>query len=69
MRICEVTDLGRTGYAAALELQRDLVERRKRGEVADQLLFVEHPHVVTMGQTGEQTAEHRVECQNSHAPQ
>jgi lipoyl(octanoyl) transferase len=25
------------------------VERRKRGEIADQLLFVEHPHVITMG--------------------
>ena len=52
MRICEVTDLGRMGYAAALGVQRELVERRKRGEVADQLLFVEHPHVITMGRNG-----------------
>jgi lipoyl(octanoyl) transferase len=52
MRICEVTDLGLTGYGAALQLQRELVERRKRGEVADQLLFVEHPHVITMGRNG-----------------
>ena len=52
MRICEVTDLGRTGYAEALLVQRDLLERRKRGEIPDQLLFVEHPHVITMGRNG-----------------
>jgi lipoyl(octanoyl) transferase len=49
---CEVVDLGRMGYARAFELQRDLVERRKRGEIPDQLLIVEHPHVVTMGRNG-----------------
>ena len=49
---CEVRDLGRMGYARAFALQTDLVERRKRGEVSDQLLFVEHPHVVTMGRNG-----------------
>ena len=36
-------------YAEAFALQRQLVGERKRGEIADQLLFVEHPHVVTMG--------------------
>jgi lipoyl(octanoyl) transferase len=36
-------------YAQAFELQQQLVGERKRGEIADQLLFVEHPHVVTMG--------------------
>jgi len=49
---CELTDLGRLGYAHALALQTDLVERRKRGEIPDQLLIVEHPHVVTMGRNG-----------------
>ena len=52
MRICEVTDLGRTGYAEALLVQRDLVESRKRGEIPDQFLFVEHPHIITMGRNG-----------------
>lgn len=52
MRSCELTDLGRRGYAEAFELQRELVERRKRGEIPDQLLMVEHPHVVTMGRNG-----------------
>jgi lipoyl(octanoyl) transferase len=52
MRRCEVRDLGRISYAEALALQRELVNRRKRGEIADQLLIVEHPHVVTMGRNG-----------------
>ncbi len=49
---CVVRDLGRIGYAQAFELQRSLVEQRKRGEIADQLLIIEHPHVVTMGRNG-----------------
>ena len=49
---CEIRDLGRIGYAAAFELQSDLVERRKRDEIPDQLLIIEHPHVVTMGRNG-----------------
>ena len=52
MRKCELRDLGRVGYAEASELQRRLVERRKRGEIPDQLLILEHPHVVTMGRNG-----------------
>jgi len=51
---CDVRDLGRVGYGEAFRLQRTLVERRKRGEIADQLVFVEHPHVVTMGRNGHQ---------------
>ncbi len=39
-------------YAQAFQLQQELVGQRKRGEIADQLLFVEHPHVVTMGRNG-----------------
>jgi len=50
--ICELRDLGRVGYADAFALQRTLVERRKRGEIPDQLVIVEHPHVVTMGRNG-----------------
>jgi len=33
-------------------MQRELVEQRKRGEIPDQLLFVEHPHVITLGRNG-----------------
>jgi lipoyl(octanoyl) transferase len=50
--VVHLRNLGRMAYARALELQHDLVERRKRGEIPDQLLFVEHPHVVTVGRNG-----------------
>lgn len=53
---CEVRDLGRVGYAEAFELQRGLVEKRKQGLIPDQLLIVEHPHVITLGRNGR--AEH-----------
>ena len=49
---CEVRHLGRLGYAEAFEMQHQLAERRKRGEICDQLLFVEHPHVITLGRNG-----------------
>jgi len=41
------------GYAEALELQRVLVDERKTGRVSDLLLFVEHPHVLTVGVRGD----------------
>ncbi len=44
-----ICDLGRMRYADAFALQQDYVARRKRGEIGDHLLFVEHPHVITMG--------------------
>ena len=49
---CVLRELGRIDYAEAFELQRTLVDQRKRGEIPDQLLIVEHPHVVTMGRNG-----------------
>ncbi len=52
MRLCEVRNLGRTGYAEAFALQRELVDRRKRSGIPDQLLILEHPHVITMGRNG-----------------
>ena len=52
MPVCELRDIGRTGYAEAFALQQQLVGQRKRGETPDQLLIVEHPHVVTMGRNG-----------------
>ena len=51
-RPCEVRDLGRLGWAGAYRIQAELVERRKAGLIPDQLLFVEHPHVVTLGRNG-----------------
>jgi lipoyl(octanoyl) transferase len=40
---------GRVAYAAALELQEQLVARRRAGEIADTLVLLEHPHVLTLG--------------------
>ena len=52
LRICEVRNLGRIGYGAALELQQRLVAERKQGAISDQLLLLEHDHVVTLGRNG-----------------
>ena len=52
MRSCFWRDLGRMDYGVAFELQRGLVEQRKRGQIADQLLLVEHPHTITVGRNG-----------------
>ncbi|MBV8549921.1 MAG: lipoyl(octanoyl) transferase LipB [Acidobacteriaceae bacterium] len=54
MRPLEVIDLGRLRYADALEVQQRHIDQRKRGEGTDTLLFVEHPHVVTMGRNGKE---------------
>ena len=45
----EVTRLGLVEYARALDLQAGLVRRRAAGEIPDQLVLLEHPHVVTLG--------------------
>jgi lipoate-protein ligase B len=55
MRPLAVRDVGRMRYADALTLQHQLVDARKRGEGVDTLLFVEHPHVVTMGRNGKES--------------
>ena len=52
MRPCELTDLDLMPYADAAALQKDLVDKRKRAEIPDQFLIVEHPHVITMGRNG-----------------
>jgi len=52
VRLCEARDLGRMRWAEAYALQQELGEQRKRGEIRDQLLLVEHPHVITMGRNG-----------------
>jgi lipoyl(octanoyl) transferase len=49
MRVCETRFLGLTPYDEAHTLQRELVERRKRDEIPDQFLLLEHPHVITLG--------------------
>jgi lipoyl(octanoyl) transferase len=53
LRTCDVRDLGAMRWGAAYALQAELVGQRQRGEIGDQLLLVEHPHVVTMGRNGQ----------------
>ena len=48
-RILEVRRLGVISYADGLDLQKELVEQRKRDEIPDQLLLLEHPPVITLG--------------------
>jgi lipoyl(octanoyl) transferase len=52
MRPCELRDLGILPYPEALAIQKDFVEQRKRQLIPDQLLIVEHPHVITQGRNG-----------------
>lgn len=48
-----VRRLGTVPYAEALALQQALVEERKRGEIPDTMLLLQHPHVLTLGVRGD----------------
>ena len=65
----EVRRLGRVEYADGLELQKTLVEQRKRGEIPDQLLLLEHPHVITLGVKTRSDLSHVLESPESLAAQ
>jgi lipoyl(octanoyl) transferase len=52
VRVLETRDLGRLRWAEAFGMQHLLSEQRKAGAIPDQLLLVEHPHVITMGRNG-----------------
>lgn len=49
-----VTDIGRTRYADAWELQRKLFDLRHFGMIGDVLVFTEHEHVYTLGKGADQ---------------
>lgn len=49
MRPLEIRRLGVVPYADGICLQEELVERRRAGEIPDQLLLLQHPHVLTVG--------------------
>ncbi len=51
-RVLEVRRLGPLSYEDGLTLQDDLVSRRREGAIPDQLLLLEHPHVITLGSSG-----------------
>ena len=52
-RTLVVRRLGTVGYEEAWDLQRDLVRRRKAGEIDDHLLLLEHRSVYTFGRRGD----------------
>jgi lipoate-protein ligase B len=52
MNACSIVDLGLMAYAEAWELQKRVVAARKAGAIEDVLLFCEHPHVITLGRSG-----------------
>jgi lipoate-protein ligase B len=47
-----IVDLGLIEYEKAWELQHQLREKRAQEELPDLLLFLEHPHVITLGRRG-----------------
>jgi lipoyl(octanoyl) transferase len=46
---CEVHSLGVVSYVDGVERQRELLQQRQRDETSDQLLLLQHPHVITKG--------------------
>jgi lipoyl(octanoyl) transferase len=63
----DVRKLGRIDYQAGLDLQQTLVEQRKRGEIADCLLLLEHPDVITLGVKTRNDLSHVLETPESLA--
>lgn len=55
MAQCLVKILGQVPYAEAHALQEDLVGKRKRDEIPDTLLLLEHPHVITLGRAADRS--------------
>ncbi len=54
----EVRKLGLMPYTEALALQSDLVVRRRSGDITDQLLLLQHPHVITLGTASSRSDSH-----------
>lgn len=52
LRDLVICDLGRMSFGEALAIQHRIASERKEGIGLDHLLFVEHPHVLTMGRNG-----------------
>ncbi len=51
--ILNLLQLGRVAYAESLELQRRLVELRHQERIANTLLLLEHPPVLTLGRNSQ----------------
>ncbi|HEU4520967.1 MAG TPA: lipoyl(octanoyl) transferase LipB [Thermoanaerobaculia bacterium] len=53
MRTCDLRQLHTVTYENGMRLQQRLAEMRQRDEIADQLLLLEHPPVITLGRGGD----------------
>lgn len=51
----DIIHMGRIEYQRALEYQYELLEKRRRDEIPDTLLLLEHDPVVTLGKRGKDT--------------
>ncbi|GAA3752877.1 lipoyl(octanoyl) transferase LipB [Terriglobus aquaticus] len=49
MSFVHLLQLGRVSYAEGLRVQRELIAARKAGAIADTLVLLEHPPVLTLG--------------------
>lgn len=47
-----VLDLGRIDFEECYKVQKDMVRRRRAGEIEDSVLFAEHDEIFTIGRTG-----------------
>jgi len=48
---CLLLDLGKRDYQESLRFQAGIVEKRKRNEIPDCLVFVEYGHIITLGRS------------------
>ncbi|MCX6538167.1 MAG: lipoyl(octanoyl) transferase LipB [Acidobacteria bacterium] len=58
VRPLTIRRLGLVSYAEGLELQRALVARRIADEIGDELLLLQHPHVLTLGVKAGESRQH-----------
>ena len=49
---CAVRQPGRIEYSEAYGLQKELLQERLKGQIADTLLLLEHPPTITVGKAG-----------------
>lgn len=52
-RELRVLELGSVPYAKGLDLQAELVTKRRAGQIPDTLVLLEHPHVITLGSSSD----------------
>lgn len=53
MKPLQILNLGVCDYLSAYQIQLDLVAKRQKGEIEDTLILVEHPPVITLGKSAE----------------